>query len=214
MSKSSSETPRIYVASLSDYNAGNLHGVWIDANQSAEQIHAEVAEMLRESKHPNMEVDCPNCDGSGALQPDETCPECDGAGKVPSAEEWAIHDYEGFGGLKIGEYESFEDVAGLAAALAEHGAAFAAWHNYSPSYNTDADDFQEQYAGEWDSLEDYVADYWEQCGEFDAKKISGDNWWHPANYVDWERMGKDLEHSGDIWTSAAEGGKIYVFRNV
>ena len=28
--------PRIYVASLSDYNAGRLHGEWIDADQGAE----------------------------------------------------------------------------------------------------------------------------------------------------------------------------------
>ena len=33
---------------------------------------------------------------------------------IPTAEEWAIHDHDGFGGIKIGEYESFERVAKLA----------------------------------------------------------------------------------------------------
>ena len=32
------ENPRIYVASLSDYNAGRLHGSWLDAAQSAEAL--------------------------------------------------------------------------------------------------------------------------------------------------------------------------------
>lgn len=36
-----SDGPRIYVASLSDYNAGTLHGKWIDADQSAEDIQAD-----------------------------------------------------------------------------------------------------------------------------------------------------------------------------
>lgn len=46
------EYPRIYVASLADYNAGRLHGRWIDANQTADAIHEEIAEMLAESKEP------------------------------------------------------------------------------------------------------------------------------------------------------------------
>ena len=44
--------PRIYVASLSDYNAGRLHGVWIDANQDVEELQAGVDAMLRASPEP------------------------------------------------------------------------------------------------------------------------------------------------------------------
>ena len=39
-------TPRIYVASLADYNSGRLLGRWIDADQPVEDIHREIAEML------------------------------------------------------------------------------------------------------------------------------------------------------------------------
>ena len=42
-------SPRIYVASLSDYNAGRLHGRWIDADQDVDAIRAEIAAMLAES---------------------------------------------------------------------------------------------------------------------------------------------------------------------
>jgi len=43
------ERPWIYVASLSDYNAGILHGSWIDADQEPEELQAEVNEMLARS---------------------------------------------------------------------------------------------------------------------------------------------------------------------
>ena len=37
------------------------------------------------------------------------------ASPLPDAEEWAIHDYEGFEGAHLSEYESFETVCNLAA---------------------------------------------------------------------------------------------------
>ena len=80
--KQNDTKPRIYIASLSDYNAGRLLGRWIDANQSAEKLHADIREMLAESKEP-------------------------------PAEEWAIHDYEGFGTLRLSEFASVDDVAEL-----------------------------------------------------------------------------------------------------
>jgi len=44
------ETPRIYVACLASYNAGIMHGRWIDCDQGLEHIEQEVAAMLKESK--------------------------------------------------------------------------------------------------------------------------------------------------------------------
>lgn len=37
------------------------------------------------------------------------------ASPIEDAEEWAIHDYEGFEGASISKHEEFEDVAKLAA---------------------------------------------------------------------------------------------------
>lgn len=48
-------TPRIYVASLSDYNAGRLHGRWIDATQDIEDVTEQVSEMLATSPEPGAE---------------------------------------------------------------------------------------------------------------------------------------------------------------
>lgn len=40
---------------------------------------------------------------------------------VPSAEEYAIHDYEGFHGVELKEYSAISTVVRIAAFLAEHG---------------------------------------------------------------------------------------------
>jgi len=118
-------TPRIYVASLSDYNAGTLLGRWIDAGQEAHAIHAEIQAMLGESR------------------------------EYP-AEEWAIHDYEGFGEWKPREYESIDTVATVARLIAEHGEVFGAVLNYFGELEEARTAMSEQYRGEWESVRDYV----------------------------------------------------------
>ena len=80
---SAASGPRIYVACLAAYNAGILHGAWIDADQPADDMYAAVREILA-------------------------------ASPMPGAEEWAIHDYEGFGPLSLSEWESFERVSAIA----------------------------------------------------------------------------------------------------
>src|SRR4051794_38011437 len=88
------ERPRIYVASLADYNAGNLHGRWIDATQGADAIRREIAEILATSREPD-------------------------------AEEYAIHDYDNFHGLRLSECADIDRVAELAGLIVEHGPLFA-----------------------------------------------------------------------------------------
>ena len=43
------EKPQIYIACLASYNHGILHGRWIDANQSEDELMTEIQEMLDES---------------------------------------------------------------------------------------------------------------------------------------------------------------------
>ncbi|HXK39588.1 MAG TPA: antirestriction protein ArdA, partial [Candidatus Paceibacterota bacterium] len=47
--------PRIYVASLADYNAGRLQGRWIRADQPSDDIYREIQAMLAESEIPEAE---------------------------------------------------------------------------------------------------------------------------------------------------------------
>lgn len=131
----SADTPRIYVASLSDYNAGRLHGVWIDLDETttADDIHGAVQEMLAKSPEP-------------------------------IAEEWAIHDYERFGAIHLDEYESLETVSALGAAIAEHGDAFAAWAGGYSYRKDNPENFENAYMGHYRSREDYAAEFAESCG--------------------------------------------------
>ena len=112
--------PRIYVASLADYNEGRLHGAWIDAAQTSSEIMDAVRAMLRDS--PSL-----------------------------GAEEWAIHDYEGFGPLSIHEYEDFETVARVAAGIVEHGEGFGAYAEFIDCDADLLDGYEDAYMGEYES---------------------------------------------------------------
>jgi antirestriction protein len=48
-------SPKVWIASLSDYNAGCLHGAWIDADQEPDGIWSGINEVLRTSKVPGAE---------------------------------------------------------------------------------------------------------------------------------------------------------------
>jgi antirestriction protein len=140
-----SEACQIYVACLSAYNNGYLHGKWIDATQDEESILAEIHTMLAAS--PVVELDGEAC------------------------EERAIHDYENFYGIKIDEHESIDRIVEIAQKLEEHGEAFAAYlENYSYE---DIDDFEERYLGCYKSKQDYVEEYYEQSGMLKQIEAAG-----------------------------------------
>lgn len=39
---------------------------------------------------------------------------------IENAEEWAIHDYEGFGAIRLGEYEDLETIVNYTEFIMEH----------------------------------------------------------------------------------------------
>lgn len=172
--------PRIYVASLSDHNAGILHGAWIDADQDAEQIRDEIATMM-------------------ALSPTakrEGWP----------AEEYAIHDHEGFCGLHIDEWHDLDELATLAGALADHPEPEAVAAYVSNGY--DLADFDEAYRGCWASVEEYAADELEGWGVLRANSPEEQ---FLVRYFDFDAYARDLVLGGDIWTAPASGGEVYIF---
>jgi antirestriction protein len=172
--------PRVYVASLSDYNAGRLHGVWLDADVEAESLAAGVQAMLSASPEPG-------------------------------AEEFAIHDYESFGPLRLDEFDSLEKVARIARGIDEHGMAFAHWADLVGTSDADAlDRFEDAYRGHYESLQDYAGLLIEDVGLQDEIDKAVPDYLGPYVQVDIEGFGRDLELSGDITTSAGDGG-IYVF---
>jgi antirestriction protein len=170
-----STTPRIYVACLAAYNNGRLHGRWIDADQSVDDIRSEVQAMLA---------------GSPERSP----------------EEWAIHDYEGFGELRLSEWESFERVAAIAAGISEHGESFAAWLAYDSDRDpVDVQSFEDAYRGHWDSLSQYAEQFADDIGLCDAAEKAQS----PYVTVDFDALERDLDI--ELYTASASDGGIYVF---
>ncbi len=129
------ETPRIYVASLADYNAGRLHGRWIDANQSADAIRAEIAEMLAESEE--------STDGEYAIHDYEYF----GDLELP---EYADIDHVAEAAHLIVEHGPV-----FAALLAYVGGT----SNIKEALRY----FEDGYCGEYDSLTDYAEQFIDDC---------------------------------------------------
>jgi len=90
------------------------------------------------------------------------------------AEEWAIHDYEGFEGAEVGEYFSFSSVVALADYIRERGELGAHLLNYYGGNIEDAKARFDEYAGEYESLEAYAEELTdEQSGDFLTFEVSG-----------------------------------------
>lgn len=171
---------RIYVASLSDYNSGVLHGVWIDDCTDADAIQEEVDAMLRGSKYPNITVECLECEGC-----DDDCPQCKGSGVVPSAEEWAIHDSDGFGDL-LDESTDFDCIVEHARLIEEHGAAWIAYCDHVGADYAEESAFEDAYCGQWDSEQSYAENIINECYNLDELMGS------LSHYFDYESFTRDL----------------------
>lgn len=127
----------------------------------------------------------------------------------PIAEEWAIHDYENFGGLHLSEFEDLEALAEVAGMMAEHGRVFAELVNYfgGPSNLGEArQHMEEAYRGAFDSVADYAAELVEECYSSELKAIPDFIRYH----IDYAGIGDDLELSGDIFTIQCDG-QVHVF---
>jgi antirestriction protein len=174
------DRPRIYVASLSDYNAGRLHGAWIDADQEPEQIEVEIASMLARSPEP-------------------------------VAEEWAIHDYEGFGSLRLSEYESVERFSRIARGITEHGPAFAAWIDECGGDEQDEQAFEDCYLGNWPSRREFAE---ETLTDLGFEKLIDEHvpqHFVPYLHFDAEAYIRDVEQNGELTIVDGPDGTVFVF---
>jgi antirestriction protein len=78
------------------------------------------------------------------------------------AEEYAIHDYEGFESASIEEYQSIESVIAIAAFIKEHGALGGKLLGYFSNLDDAKTAIEENYAGEFDSLTDFARELTEE----------------------------------------------------
>lgn len=121
------------------------------------------------------------------------------------AEEWAIHDYEGFGRGSVSEYEGFESVHEKALFLEDHGPLGAVVLDHWCGRLEDATKaIEEGYNGEYESVEDYARSLTEETSEVPK---------HLEFYIDYEKMGRDMELNGDIYTLETGHQEVHIFWN-
>ena len=162
---------KIYVADLAAYNAGYLHGVWIDACSDIDDIWEQVKTMLAESP-------------------------------VENSEEFSIHDYEGFSGYQLSEYEGIEAVHEVACFIEEYPDFAGELLNHFSDLDEARSMAEDNYCGCYSSIADYAQELTEGTGEIPQ---------HLEHYIDYESMGRDMEMSGNIFTIEVGYQEVHIF---
>lgn len=124
------------------------------------------------------------------------------ASPIPQAEEWAIHDYEGFEGAPVSEYQDIDSVADLAEFIAEYGALGGKLLEY---FGGDLDEaraaIEERYFGEYARLADFVQESTENAHDIPEAL---------QPYIDYEQMAQDWEIS-DLLVIETGFEEVHVF---
>ncbi|MEQ6334717.1 antirestriction protein ArdA [Sphingobium sp. MK2] len=125
------------------------------------------------------------------------------ASPIAGAEEWAIHDHEGFGGVRISEHASLDTVAELASFIAEHGALGAALLDHCSGDLEEAREaLEDRHLGTYPSLADYVQELTEETTAIP----------HALRYyIDYQAMARDAEINGDLFTVQTAWDVVHVF---
>lgn len=172
--------PKIYVASLSDYNNGRLHGAWIELDgKDASEVSEEITAMLEAS---------PSAKAYGT-----------------KAEEYAIHDHEGFGGVAVGEYDSIGKLVEKAEVIVEHGEDVGAgFLVHAADLGWELDSFEDRSRGLWTSFAEFAEELFDDVFSDVVKAAESTNYLT----VDYEGFARDLE--ADMATVETREG-VWVF---
>jgi antirestriction protein len=132
------------------------------------------------------------------------------ASPEPGAEEWAVHDDEGFGEIELSEWPAIERVSAIAALIREHGDAFSIWYSTQDAQHFAVDELSEKFSEQWQGVHDSESDFASQLLE-DCGNLSELPDW-AKNYFDFESYARDLRLSGD-YSFVNHDGQVFVFSN-
>ena len=125
------------------------------------------------------------------------------ASPEPDAEEWAIHDYEGFQGASLSEYAPFETVCDLADFLGEHGEVGAKLYRHFGDDLEQARAAFEDYAGEYRSAADFAEEFIRETGTEIPASLD--------YYIDWTALARDMALNGEIMVFQTGFDEVHVF---
>lgn len=124
------------------------------------------------------------------------------ASPVVEAEEWAIHDYEGFEGVEISEYADIENLARLATFVNERGRLGSMLLQHFCGCIDEAEAAFDNYAGCYRALADYAQELIEETTEIPENL---------ANYIDYQAIARDMELGGEVFTIETGFEETHVF---
>lgn len=118
-----------------------------------------------------------------------------------SPEEYAIHDYEGFAGYSVSEYEGIERAHEVACFIEEHGELLS---HFGDSIDDAQKTIEDNYCGCYASPADYAEELTEETTQIPE---------HLAFYIDYKKMGRDMELGGDVFTIETGYQEVHIFWN-
>jgi antirestriction protein len=122
---------------------------------------------------------------------------------VPGAEEWAIHDYEGFEGICLSEHATFDTVCELADFVAEHGRLAAKLYSHFGNSLTEARAAFEDYAGQYKTGADFAEEMTRETGTEIPASLE--------YYIDWQALARDMALNGEILVIQTGFDEVHVF---
>jgi antirestriction protein len=121
------------------------------------------------------------------------------------AEEYVIHDYEGFGSYALSEHAGIEAAHEIACFIAEYPNFGDELLNH---FGGDVEDAktaaEDNYCGCYKSLADYAQELTEETTQISENL---------TYYIDYERMGRDMEMGGDVFTVETGFEEVHIFWN-
>ncbi|PVM83491.1 antirestriction protein ArdA [Caulobacter endophyticus] len=121
----------------------------------------------------------------------------------PEAEEFTIHDHEGFGGVEVAEYAAIDRVVALAAFLRERGRLGAlVLGAVDGDLGAARSALDDQYRGRFSSLADSFQELTEETVEIPEAL---------RNYIDYEAMARDARLNGEVFTVETAHDEVHVF---
>lgn len=230
---------RFYAACLASYNNGVLFGRWIDADSDVDVMAAEVSAMLRESPYPNVTVVAPDGYEKAAIAEgwsrvphsgmfsgpvgspvriadyDDWKELCEVHGiaplQVPSAEEWAAHDYEGLPS-SFGEYSGLQPIADFVEMTESFDYLdsddLAEIVDYFAKLDDAREALRDRFAGIYESFRDYS----DETADEAIACLSGDSEIPDflTNYFDYESYARDLALET---TAVSVGSNVAIFHS-
>ena len=226
---------KLYAACLASYNNGVLHGRWIDASSDVDAMQEEVSAMLRESRFPNVTVIATNGYEQAALNAgwtrnahngmfvapigsetrmadyDDWKELCESNGiapeTVPSAEEWAIHDYEDLPS-SFGEYSGLKAIADYVELTEEFdhieaGDMLAIYDDFR-DVNEAREALEDRFSGIHATFRDYADEFADES--IAAHSSDGRTPQFLINYFDYAAFARDLSmemHTIDVPSGVA-----------